>query len=33
MAQRPELVAEVACEGEPSDVDTIDDLTRLESTT
>jgi CTP:molybdopterin cytidylyltransferase MocA len=33
MAQRPELVAEVACEGEPSDVDTIDDLSRLESTT
>jgi CTP:molybdopterin cytidylyltransferase MocA len=32
-AQRPELVAEVACEGEPSDIDTIDDLTRLESMT
>jgi CTP:molybdopterin cytidylyltransferase MocA len=33
IAQRPELVTEVACSGEPFDIDTVDDLTRLGTTT
>jgi len=30
MVRHPELVAEVDCDGDPSDIDTVDDLERLE---